>query len=82
MIVDIYQSNKHHTKFLVVPVGTDVSGQSLSVEDPSFSDVGLFKKSIKLEPGLIGFNAAQAEEDINKKGFHINEVRIVVTSNQ
>uniref|UniRef100_UPI0013FD6A68 hypothetical protein n=2 Tax=Enterobacteriaceae TaxID=543 RepID=UPI0013FD6A68 len=65
-------------KFLVVPTGTDVSGNSLNLTDPDFSSVALFKGGITLQHGLVGLNLVKATSDIAAQGYHIVEISVNV----
>ncbi|WP_193129495.1 hypothetical protein [Klebsiella aerogenes] len=78
MQVDIYNSNIRKLKFLVVPTGTDVSGNSLNLTDSDFSSVGLFKGNITLQHGLVGLNLVKATSDIAARGYHIVEISVSV----
>lgn len=76
MYVDVYNSNNHKLKFLVVPTGTDVSGDNLGLTDTGFSQIALFKSNVLLEPGLIGIDDVKAKSDIQSSGYHICGVKI------
>ncbi|KAA3579651.1 hypothetical protein D1174_02270 [Enterobacter cloacae] len=78
MQVDIYNSNIRKMKFLVVPAGTDVAGNTLNLTDPDFSSVALFKGDITLQHGLVGLNLVKATSDIAAQGYHIVEISVNV----
>lgn len=79
MKVDIYRSNKAPNKVLYVPEGTDISGDNLGLGDADFEEVHLLKKSVELQPGLIGVNVKIVSADIAAKGYSIGGVKITIT---
>ncbi|MEE9648109.1 hypothetical protein [Enterobacter soli] len=76
MQVDIYNSNIRKLKYLIVPSGTDVSGNALNITDTDFSTVSPFKANITLQDGLIGINLVKATLDLSTLGYHIVEISI------
>ncbi|VUS54062.1 hypothetical protein [Klebsiella spallanzanii] len=76
MNVDVYNSLKHKTKFLLVPHGSEVTGENLNIKDPDFSKIALFKANVPLEQSIIGPDPAKAQADIAEKGYHVCEIAI------
>ncbi|PWI80144.1 hypothetical protein DEO48_10685 [Enterobacter sp. CGMCC 5087] len=78
MQVDIYNSNFRRLKYLIVPHGTDVSGNALKLHDTDFSKVEIFKADVTLQNGLLGLDFTKATSDIATFGYHIVEISVTV----
>lgn len=69
IVVDIYESEKN-PKGIIVPTGSDI--KKIKINDPDFSQVSLFKKSIKIEHGSIAGNVNDIIKAIESEGYYIS----------
>lgn len=81
MKIDIYQSNKDHSKYLSVPVDTDINTLANSFSAKSdFRSLTLFKKAheIQSDKPYIALDVKDIINQINEHGYAIHGAEISI----